>query len=87
MPEPPTTTIADFLVALAQDPDRLAAFQADPEGELAKSGLTETQGHVILSGDASRIQHVVEYELGHAARVIVCAIVCRPRPQLPPPGD
>lgn len=78
-------TVADYLIALAEDPERLRAFRADPAGELAKSGLTRKQQELILSGDAQRIQHVVEYESDVAGRIIVCAIVCVPPP--PPPDE
>lgn len=79
-------TIAEFLISLAEEPERLRAFRADPEGELSKSGLSKKQQELILSGDAQRIQHVVEYESDVTGRIIVCAIVCLPEPP-PPPED
>lgn len=78
-------TIAEYLIGLVEDPERLSAFRADPEGELAKSGLSAKQQELILSGDAQRIQHVVEYESDVAGKIIVCAIVCDPTPPPPPP--
>jgi hypothetical protein len=78
-------TIAEYLIGLVDDPERLSAFRADPAGELSRSGLNGKQQELILSGDAQRIQHVVEYESDVAGRVIVCAIVCTP--ERPPSAD
>jgi hypothetical protein len=65
-------TIAEYLVRLSKEPKRLAAFQKDPAGALKRSSLTQKQRDVILSGDAQRIQHVIEFESDTTGVMIVC---------------
>lgn len=64
--------IAEYLVKLSKNPKRLSAFQKDPEGTLKRSSLTAKQREVILSGDAERIQHVIEFESDVTGMLIVC---------------
>jgi hypothetical protein len=47
--------LSDFLVDLASNPDRMAAFTGDPVGTVEGAGLTEEEQAAVLSGDSRHI--------------------------------
>ena len=61
--EEPSITILDWVIALVEDPARLAAFKADPTDVIESDpDLQPRQKQVLNSGDPSRIQWVIVYE-------------------------
>jgi hypothetical protein len=48
--------LSNFMVDLASDPDRMARFMANPEGELDDSLLTAPERAVVLSRDGVKLQ-------------------------------
>ena len=52
-------TLKDFLVDLACDPDRLARFVADPEGEIERAGLDARDRAAILSRDSRAVHRAI----------------------------
>lgn len=60
--------IADFLIGLARDPERLAAWRdGDEEGRRSildtDTDLSPGQKKIVLSGDLARIQNALDYEV------------------------
>jgi len=53
------SNLVTFLLDVARDPDKLAAFQANPEDELAHAGLTQQEQDAILSKDSDRIRDAI----------------------------
>jgi hypothetical protein len=49
----------DFLIALASDPDQMARFTIDPEGEFEKASLTPDERAAILANDPERLRSVL----------------------------
>ena len=49
------TSLKDYLVRLAIDPDRFCAFVADPISALAAAGVSEREQQLFLSGDQNQI--------------------------------
>ena len=45
-----------FLVDLASDPDTTQRFTSDPDGEMARAGLTAEEAAAVRSGDSDRIR-------------------------------
>jgi Aromatic-ring-opening dioxygenase LigAB, LigA subunit len=60
--------IVDFLETLT-DPDVERAFEVDPDGVLARTGLSDKQKELILRGDMSELRDAVNKELGREAIV------------------
>ena len=88
-------TLADYLIGLAEDPKALAGFRRNPKATVRKADLTKEQRAVLTSGDALRIQHAIEYELGGKlpGNAMIGVILCGPAPPTPirrppskPPG-
>ena len=46
----------DFLIALASDPDQMARFTIDPEGEFEKASLTPAERAAIRANDPERLR-------------------------------
>jgi hypothetical protein len=56
-------TILEWLINVVVDEDRRAALHADPQALIQTDpDLTDAQRKVLLSHDAERIRHVIEYE-------------------------
>jgi hypothetical protein len=49
----------DFLIALASDPDQMARFTIDPEGEFEKASLTPAERDAVRSNDPERLRDVL----------------------------
>ena len=47
--------LSEFLVDLASDPDRMAAFLADPDRVFDAAGLTEDERDAVRSRDTERL--------------------------------
>ena len=64
MTEPSGTQprIVDFLRSLAEDNERLRAYNRDPERVLAQSNLTAEQRQILLSDDIVRIRDAIRRE-------------------------
>lgn len=54
--------ILDFLVSVAEDPEKQALLREDRERLIEESGLNERQKKILRSGDLERIRYAVEYE-------------------------
>lgn len=48
--------LANFLLEVSKDPERLAAIRADPDGRLAEAGLSQDQIDTLKSNDPERIR-------------------------------
>jgi hypothetical protein len=65
MTEPSGSTqprIVDFLRSVAEDNEKLRAFNRDPDKVLAAANLTAEQRDVLRSGDLVRIRDAVRLE-------------------------
>ena len=49
----------DFLIALASDPDQMARFTIDPEGEFEKASLTPAERAAVRANDPERLRDVL----------------------------
>ncbi|HXS51445.1 MAG TPA: hypothetical protein VN782_02845 [Usitatibacter sp.] len=49
-------SLKDYLMQLAESPDKVRALRADPEAEMKKAGLTDSDKQVIRSADAGKIR-------------------------------
>lgn len=63
--------MADFLIAVTEDPQRRKAFRDDPAGELAKSGLTGEQQQLLKSGDIKAIRQAIKKDTGDKTLVVM----------------
>jgi len=54
--------IVDFLRSLAEDNEKLRAYNRDPERVLAQSNLTAEQRQILLSDDIVRIRDAIRRE-------------------------
>lgn len=57
--------LSNFLVDLASDPDRMAAFLADPLCMLNESSLTEDEKAAVMTRDAAAIRtalHIMPWQ-------------------------
>lgn len=63
--------IADFLIAVTEDPNRRKAFRDDPDGELARSGLTTDEQQLLKSGDIKGIRQAIKKDSGEKAVVVM----------------
>lgn len=59
----PTTTLSQFLRTLNVDPGLQAAFDQDPEGVLASSGLSDADRELMRSPDRYRMLQAAQAEL------------------------
>ncbi|HXD18848.1 MAG TPA: hypothetical protein VN654_17665 [Vicinamibacterales bacterium] len=71
-----------FLIDLASDADRMAAFTADPAAALAASRLTNEERAAVLSRDSARVRAALGFSLAMAEPVAVT----HKRPTINPPG-
>jgi hypothetical protein len=45
------TTIHQFIISLAEDPNRLAQFRTDPDSVLASAGISPELGDILKAAD------------------------------------
>ena len=62
-----SNNLSDFLVDLASDPGRMAAFLADPSRMLNESSLTDEEKAAVLTRDGARIRGVLGVRPGLSA--------------------
>jgi hypothetical protein len=53
-------SLREFLSTLATDPERLAAFQANPDAIMQEAGLTAEEQEVVKSADEQRIRQYLQ---------------------------
>jgi hypothetical protein len=58
--------IGEFLLELNTDTRKLKRYLDDPDGVLARSGLTEKQQKIVKSGNLRRIRDEIRKEYGSA---------------------
>jgi hypothetical protein len=58
--------IGEFLLELNTDTRKLKRYLDDPDGALARSGLTEKQQKIVKSGNLRRIRDEIRKEYGSA---------------------
>ncbi len=46
----------DYLIALADDPNLLARYKADPKDTLRDAAISNEERHALLSGDVDQIR-------------------------------
>jgi hypothetical protein len=64
--------IGEFLLELADDPERLDEYARDPANFLRRqSDLTEEQQEILLSRDLNRIRDAIRDEYGKAEVIVV----------------
>jgi hypothetical protein len=73
--------MSGLLVDVAEDPDRLAEFEANPKRELNRAGLTDTQKTAVLTRDSRKVRAV----LGSATMAANDDVLELPPPPPPPP--
>jgi hypothetical protein len=54
-----TDSLANFLVDMAADPDRLAAFLSDPAAAADRGGLTDEEKAAVVARDAPGIRRAL----------------------------
>lgn len=62
-----SNNLSNFLVDLASDPGRIAAFLADPLRMLNESSLTEDERAAVMSRDGAAIRTALHITPWHAA--------------------
>ena len=55
-------TLKEFLVRVSVDPDALARFIADPDAELARSGVSEADRLLLHMGNGDVLQRALAGE-------------------------
>ena len=73
--------LVNFLVDLVNKKERMAAFQANPEQEVEKAGLTEEERSAVLSREGNRILTALS-----ASGFSIGDVSLKPPPIAPPPG-
>jgi hypothetical protein len=64
--------LTDFLIELASDPQKTAAFKIDPKKVMEEAGLSDADMSVLLSGEPEAIRQAVDQEkLGHHIVTII----------------
>ncbi|SFN44927.1 hypothetical protein SAMN05216386_1014 [Nitrosospira briensis] len=66
--------LRDYLLELAQKPDKVAALRADPKAALAASGLSEADQNIVTSADPGKIRAALG-GLGAADNVTVVIVI------------
>jgi hypothetical protein len=62
--------IGEFLLELNTDTRKLKRYLDDPDGVLARSGLTEKQQKIVKSGNLRRIRDEIRKEYGSAEYIL-----------------
>jgi hypothetical protein len=55
-------TLTDFLIELANDPQKAADFKKDPKKVMTEAGLSQADQELILSGDPQALRAAVDEE-------------------------
>ncbi|HVM48786.1 MAG TPA: hypothetical protein VMU04_12215 [Candidatus Acidoferrum sp.] len=71
MPDTPKKKLQKFLVNLVEKPHTLRRLKADPEGFIAKSGLSPAHKKILLGGNAGKIKDLVAGAGGKALIAMV----------------
>lgn len=71
------TSLTDFLLDLAQDPQKAQAFKEKPKEVMAEAGLSEEDQELLLSGDPQAIKEAIDTEKtgGEYVTVIFISVV------------
>ncbi len=64
-------TIADFIDALAEDPDKEFLFGQEPVAVMTEFGLSADQQHTLLKGSINEIRAAVQEEMGNMEALII----------------
>lgn len=57
-----SAALTDFLLELAQDPEKAEAFKKDPDKVMAEAGLSEEDQKLLRSGDPQAIREAIDEE-------------------------
>jgi len=63
----PATKLSDFLLKLGEDPHTAQEFRAKPLETMTAAGLSDSEKHIILSGNAHRISQALRPGLTRGA--------------------
>src|SRR5262245_35194908 len=74
------------LVDMAEDPDRLARFEADPQRELNRAGLTDTEKAAVLTRDSRNVRKALAPRAMADITDVLEAPPGPPPPPAPPPA-
>jgi hypothetical protein len=86
------TSLPNFFLRLADNPELLAGYDRNPRRAMAAAGLSPDQMSVVLSGDIQRLRGAVDTELAEDPehrRLIVTPrmVIHTPRPVPPEPPE
>jgi hypothetical protein len=81
-------TLGQYLIGLAENPDLVAAFRANPERAMDGAQLSEEDRDLILTHDIEAVRRKLAEEFGGTTlAVMICPpTICGPPPPPPPPG-
>jgi hypothetical protein len=78
-------TIAEFLLALATDPELRARFESDPESVLSDQGIEGDKARLLLAGTLRDLRIKIEGELDIDGEIIAFETIWWFRMPPPPP--
>jgi hypothetical protein len=72
-----SAALTDFLLELAQDPEKADAFKENPRQVMADAGLSEEDQELLLSGDPQAIRNAIDEERlgGNYVTIIFMSVV------------
>ena len=71
-----SSTLQEFLVDLASDPDTVQRFKSDPDGEMSRAGLTAEEAAAVRAGDADSIRKALGIDSSdHMTQFLFSAMV------------
>jgi hypothetical protein len=71
MPDIPQRKLQKFLVNLVEKPHTLKQLKADPEGFIAKSGLSPAHKKILLGKDTKKIKNLIAGAGGKAVIAMI----------------
>lgn len=77
--------LAEFLIQLSRDPQKLDEFQKDPRGVMKAAGLTPEDQQAVLSRNPSTLrQQVGQQYVSHLTEDVVKPPKTKPKPKPKP---
>ncbi|HSM57358.1 MAG TPA: IniB N-terminal domain-containing protein [Candidatus Sulfomarinibacteraceae bacterium] len=72
-----STSLTDFLLDLAQDPQKAEAFKENPKEMMAEAGLSDEDQELLLSGDPQAIKEAIDTDktAGEFVTVVFISVV------------
>jgi hypothetical protein len=55
----PNETLANYLISLSEDPNKLQSLKQDPDAALNEAGLNEEEKAIVMSSDPAKIRAAI----------------------------